>query len=84
MIANFGYKDGSGDFYIIIDTEKCNGCGDCVAPCPAGLLEIRDNEYDPLADNPMAVVKEEFRKKKKLFFRKSFKLIEPNLVYLIC
>ncbi|MBM2813446.1 MAG: ferredoxin [Ignavibacteria bacterium] len=65
MIANFGYKDGSGDFYIIIDTDKCNGCGDCVPVCPAGILEVRDNEYDPMADDLMAAVKEEFRKKIK-------------------
>jgi Fe-S-cluster-containing hydrogenase component 2 len=65
MIANFGYKDGSGEFFITIDTDKCNGCGDCVPVCPANVLEIGDNEYDPLADDQMAVVKEEHRKKIK-------------------
>jgi Fe-S-cluster-containing hydrogenase component 2 len=65
MIANFGYKDGSGDYYIIIDTDKCNGCRDCVPVCPAGLLEVRDNEFDPMADEQMALVKDEFRKKIK-------------------
>lgn len=65
MIANFGYKDGSGDYFISIDTDKCNGCGDCVPVCPAGVLEIRDNEYDPLADDQMAVVSELHRKKIK-------------------
>ena len=65
MIANFGYKDGSGDFFISIDTDKCNGCGDCVPVCPAGVLEIRDNDYDPLSDNKMAAVVEAHRKKIK-------------------
>ena len=31
MIANYGYKDGSGDWFISIDTDRCNGCGKC---CP--------------------------------------------------
>ena len=65
MIANFGYKDGSGEFFITIDTDKCNGCGDCIPVCPAGVLEIRENEYDPLADDEMAAVTEEHRKKIK-------------------
>jgi ferredoxin len=65
MIANFGYKDGSGEFFITIDTEKCNGCGDCIPVCPAGVLEIRENEFDPLAEDEMAAVKEEHRKKIK-------------------
>lgn len=65
MIANFGYKDGSGEFFITIDTDKCNGCGDCVPVCPAGVLEIRENEYDPLAEDQMAAVKEVHRKKIK-------------------
>ena len=65
MIANFGYKDGSGEFFITIDTDKCNGCGDCIPVCPAGVLEIRENEYDPLSDDKMAAVKEEHRKKIK-------------------
>jgi Fe-S-cluster-containing hydrogenase component 2 len=65
MIANFGYKDGSGDFFISIDTDKCNGCGDCVPVCPADVLEVRDNEFDPLAEDKMAAVTEAQRKKIK-------------------
>ena len=26
MIANYGFKDGSGDWYVAFDTDKCNGC----------------------------------------------------------
>jgi len=65
MIANFGYTDGSGEYFITIDTEKCDGCGDCVSVCPAQVLEIRENEFDPLAEDDMAVVTEKHRKKIK-------------------
>jgi ferredoxin len=65
MIANYGYKDGSGDFFISIDTEKCNGCGDCVKACPANVLEVVMDEYDPLSDQEVAQVSEEERKKIK-------------------
>ena len=65
MIANYGYKDGSGDFYISIDTDKCDGCEDCIPVCPAGVLEIRENEFDPLAEDDMVAVTEEHRKKIK-------------------
>lgn len=62
MKANFGYKDGSGEYFITIDTDACTGCGDCVPVCPAQILELRDNEYDPLAETRIAVVKEPNRK----------------------
>lgn len=65
MIANYGYKDGSGDFFISIDTDKCDGCGDCVPVCPSNVFEIRENEFDPMADDDMAAVTEEQRKKLK-------------------
>ena len=65
MIANFGYKDGSGEFFITVDTDKCNGCGDCIPVCPAEVLDVVENEYDPLADDKMVVVKEAHRKKIK-------------------
>ena len=43
MIANYGYKDGSGDFFIAIDTDKCNGCGDCVSACPYGVYVVGED-----------------------------------------
>jgi hypothetical protein len=30
LIANYGYKDGSGEYFITLDTDKCDGCGKCV------------------------------------------------------
>ena len=65
MIANFGYKDGSGEYFITIDTDHCNGCGDCIPVCPPGVLEIRQNDFDPLTDDEMVAVKEAHRKKVK-------------------
>lgn len=46
MIANYGYKDGSGEYYIAINTDLCDGCGDCATQCPAGVFEIILNDYD--------------------------------------
>jgi len=65
MIANYGYKDGSGDYYITIDTDKCTGCGECVPVCPSGILIVAENEYDPLSDECFASVRESERKKIK-------------------
>jgi ferredoxin len=65
MIANYGYRDGSGEFYIIIDTDKCNGCGDCAEACPYGVLLTGEDPNDPFRDEPVAMVTEEHRKKLK-------------------
>lgn len=58
MKANYGYADGSGEYYLTIDTDRCDGCGDCVPACPAGILEVVPDDYD----EPKAAVKEEFRR----------------------
>ena len=58
MIANYGYSDGTGEYYIIIDTDKCDGCGECVTACPEGIFEIAPDDYDKM----VAQVKEELLK----------------------
>jgi Fe-S-cluster-containing hydrogenase component 2 len=66
MLANYGYKDGSGDFFITIDTDKCNGCGDCVPTCPASVFEVVDEDpNDPLREEPVALVAADKKKKIK-------------------
>ncbi len=65
MIANYGYMDGSGEYFISIDMEKCNGCGDCVIVCPAGVLEVGEDENDPFREELVAKVTEDHRKKIK-------------------
>ncbi|MGQ9648223.1 MAG: 4Fe-4S binding protein [Thermodesulfobacteriota bacterium] len=63
MIAHYGFKDGSGDWYVTIDTDKCNGCGKCVGACPAKILEIGPDEIDIFQEEAVAFVKHAERKK---------------------
>ena len=66
MIANYGYQDGSGEFFIRLDTDKCNGCGDCVLACPARAFEVRENDpNDPFRETPVAGIKDSERNKIK-------------------
>ena len=66
MRANYGYKDASGDFFIIIDTDKCDGCGECVTACPSSVFEVVDDDpNDPMRDEPVVVVTREKEKKLK-------------------
>ncbi|MBN1188251.1 MAG: 4Fe-4S binding protein [Dehalococcoidales bacterium] len=59
MKINYGYSDGTGEYYISIDTGKCDGCGKCVEACPAGVLETGNNDQG----EPKAMVKDTIRKK---------------------
>jgi ferredoxin len=63
MRANYGYKDGSGEYFITIDTDKCNGCGDCVPACPYGVLGVGEDPNDPFREEPVAFVTDAQRKK---------------------
>ena len=63
MLANYGFKDGSGNWFLEIDSDKCDGCSKCVEACPANVLEVGDDEYDPFREEPVAKVRQEERKK---------------------
>jgi NAD-dependent dihydropyrimidine dehydrogenase PreA subunit len=65
MLANYGYSDGSGSYFITIDTDKCNGCGDCVSACPAGLFAVDEDRNDPLNEELVASIVPEKTKKLK-------------------
>jgi Fe-S-cluster-containing hydrogenase component 2 len=64
VIMHYGYSDGSGDYYVTLDTDKCNGCGLCIQKCPQGMLQLETIFID-LEDKTVASVKEEHRKKIK-------------------
>jgi len=66
MLANYGYKDASGDFFITIDTDRCNGCGDCGRACPADVFRVvGEDPNDPMREAPVAVVNGVGKKKLK-------------------
>jgi ferredoxin len=65
MLANHGYKDGSGEYFIIIDTDKCSGCGKCVTACPVKVLDMVNDDNDPFREVPVVVVTDEHRRKIK-------------------
>ena len=48
MKAHYGFMDGSGQFYITIDTDKCVDCSDhaCVSACPIGMFQIIEDDWD--------------------------------------
>ena len=50
MIANYGYEDGSGFYYVTIDGDFCAGCAQhsCVTACPQGVYLIELDDYDDL------------------------------------
>jgi ferredoxin len=61
MIANYGYEDGSGFYYITIDGDVCAQCSHhaCVPACPQGVYVLELDDYDEL----VAVVAEKTRKR---------------------
>jgi len=57
--VQYGYSDGTGDYYISIDLQKCNGCSACVNSCPASIFELEHRN----GSQPSARVKDSVRKK---------------------
>ncbi|MHC4218694.1 MAG: ferredoxin [Planctomycetota bacterium] len=63
MRANYGYKDGSGEYFITVETDACVDCAEhpCVGACPQQVLEIIEDDYD----DRVAAVTEGMRHKLK-------------------
>jgi len=59
MKVNYGYTDGTGNYFITIDNERCDGCAECIKACPAGIFVIGEDD----SGQPKAKVKDEVRKK---------------------
>jgi Fe-S-cluster-containing hydrogenase component 2 len=64
VITHYGYIDGSGEFYIVVDSDKCSGCGKCVTACPQKALQL-ETAFIDLEDKTVAAVTEGHRKKIK-------------------
>jgi formate hydrogenlyase subunit 6/NADH:ubiquinone oxidoreductase subunit I len=62
VITHYGYIDGSGEYFIVIDSEKCDGCGKCVEKCPQNAL-VTVTEFIDLEDKTVVAVSELHRKK---------------------
>ena len=66
MLANYGYKDASGDFFVTVDTDKCDGCGDCVTACKSDVFTMMDEDpNDPMREEPVVIVAGDKQKKLK-------------------
>ncbi|NCC66873.1 MAG: 4Fe-4S dicluster domain-containing protein [Clostridia bacterium] len=59
MIANYGYEDGSGHYYIKIDTSKCAECENkaCITVCPEKLFATELDDFD----DEVVIIREEVR-----------------------
>jgi len=64
IITHYGYSDASGEYYVVIDTAKCDGCEECIRQCPKAALELVTLLVD-LEDKVVAAVSEDHRKKIK-------------------
>ena len=48
MIVHYGYRDATGDYRITVNTDKCDGCGDCLDICPEKFFELEEDDYDDI------------------------------------
>jgi Fe-S-cluster-containing hydrogenase component 2 len=62
LIAQYGYQDGEGTFFVTVDQTRCAACEEkpCIPSCPRGVFV---QEEDPYGETVVAV---EDRKRKKL------------------
>jgi ferredoxin len=56
---HYGYTDGTGSYFITIETSRCDGCGECIPVCPSAVFKLARDDYG----QQKAKVKEEARKK---------------------
>ncbi|UCB43759.1 MAG: 4Fe-4S binding protein [Dehalococcoidales bacterium] len=48
--VQYGYNDGTGDYFITINLGSCDGCGECVSACPEGIFEVfQEDGHQPKA-----------------------------------
>jgi len=58
LISFYGYTDGSGSYFIVVDSDKCDGCGRCVVQCVNGVLQVAPVFID-LEDKSVVVVRDD-------------------------
>jgi NAD-dependent dihydropyrimidine dehydrogenase PreA subunit len=40
---------------VLIDQKTCDGCGYCIKPCPAHVLEVKDKKARMVEDMPYCI-----------------------------
>ncbi|MDR0357195.1 MAG: ferredoxin [Clostridiales Family XIII bacterium] len=59
MKAHYGYEDGSGSYYITVNTEYCATCDGkpCTDACVQGIFAREEDDFD----DEIVVVREDAR-----------------------
>ena len=79
MLTNYGYSDASGNFFITIDTDKCDGCGDCINACPSDIFEVvGEDPNDPLREKPVAIVSDKKKMSLAEIYEEFWELIDDQ------
>jgi len=53
--VHYGYSDGTGEYFIAIDYNKCDDCSECIKGCPAGIF----SQGSGTAGQPAIIIKQE-------------------------